>query len=302
MALEVTAVRRDGFDGEIELSMEDLPDGVTAAGLKIPAGQSRGIMLLTAHQDAPRGLRIAKFFGRALVDGKEVIRPCQMASMAWPVRDAWGEIPAPRLLVDVPVSVGGSEFAAISIAAKESKVWEATADETLKIPLAHIRREEFSGGTMGLKTLGVGFDRTPKFDVSLAADQSEVAFDLAKLKPPPGDYLIAFYGSAVAKYRYYPDAVTAAEFDHKRAQAVAAEVAKEAERLATEATTAAAEAKAEAQKAAQAVAERKKTADAALAAAAKRLQDAKKQAQPKDIVDIIVSEPIAIRIKPARTK
>ncbi len=36
MALEVIAVRRDGFNGDIELSLENLPDGVTAQGLKIP--------------------------------------------------------------------------------------------------------------------------------------------------------------------------------------------------------------------------------------------------------------------------
>jgi hypothetical protein len=302
MALEVIAVRRDGFEGEIELTMEDLPDGVSAAGLKIPAGQSRGVMLLTAKEDAPRGMRIASFFGRGKAGETEIIRPCQMACMAWPVRDAWSEIPAPRLLADVPVSVGASEFAALSIAATESRVWEAVAGETLKIPLKHIRREDFSGEIMGLKTFGAGFDRSPSFDVSLKADQSEAIFDLAKLKTPPGDYLIAFYGSPVAKYRYNPEAVTAAEFAHERARQELAEVTKEAERLAQEAATAAADQKAEAEKAAQTLAEKKQAADAALAAAAKRVEDATKQAQPKDIVDIIVSEPIAIRIKPAETK
>ena len=53
MALEVVAVRRDGFNGEIELLMEDLPEGVSALGLKIPAGKNRGIMLITAKEDAP---------------------------------------------------------------------------------------------------------------------------------------------------------------------------------------------------------------------------------------------------------
>ena len=66
-------------------------------------------------------------------------------------------------------------------------------------------------------------------DVATGLDDHAV-LDLAALKTPPGDYLIAFYGSAVAKYRQQP-----AE-------------------------------------------------------------------QPKDIVDIVVSEPIAIRVKPAETK
>ena len=38
VALEVVVVRKDGFDGEIELAMENLPEGVSACGLKIPAG------------------------------------------------------------------------------------------------------------------------------------------------------------------------------------------------------------------------------------------------------------------------
>jgi hypothetical protein len=302
MALEVIAVRRDGFDGEIELAMEDLPEGVTVGGLKIPAGQSRGIMLLTAKQDAPRGMRIAKFLGRGKIGDAEITRTCQLASMAWPVRDASGEIPAPRLLADIPVSVGASEFAPISLAATESKVWEATAGESLKIPLKHVRREEFSGDIMSLRTFGAGFDGAPGFEVSLKTDQSEAVLDLAKLKTPPGDYLIAFYGSAVAKYRYNPEAVIAAEFAHKQAQQEAADAVKESERLAQEAATAAADQKSAVEKSAQAAAENKKAADAALAAAAKRLQEAIQQSQPKDIVDIIVSEPIAIRVKAAETK
>lgn len=281
MALEVVAVRRDGFDGEIELTMEHLPDGVTATGLKIAAGESRGIMLLTANEDAPRGMQIANFYGRGKIGETEVVRPCQLACMAWPVRDAWSEIPTPRLMADVPVSVGASEVAAISIAATESKVFEVAAGETLKIPLKHVRREDFSGDIMGLKTFGVGFDKMPSFDVSLQADQSEAVLDTAKLKTPPGDYLIAFYGSAVAKYRYNPEAVIAAQFAQQQAQ--------------QEATAAAEEATPDS-------AERKQAADAALAAATKRLEEVTKQAQPKDIVDIIVSEPIAIRVKAAETK
>ena len=118
MALEVVAVRRDGFDGEIELAMEGLPKGVTAHGLKIPAGQSRGMMLITAAADAPRGYANATFVGRSTIAGQPVTRPCRLASFSWPIPDSWGEIPSPRLLADVPVSVSGIERAALTITAK----------------------------------------------------------------------------------------------------------------------------------------------------------------------------------------
>ncbi|HEY5313514.1 MAG TPA: serine protease [Pirellulales bacterium] len=231
MALEVVAVRRDGFNGEIELLMDDLPPGVTARGLKIPAGKSRGIMLVTADQKAPRSLAAARFSGRAQIDGATVTRPCRLASMAWPITDAWGEVPCPRLLADVPVSVSGFELAPLTIAAKGSAVWEATVGQTLTIPLTQTRRSEFSGATLKLKTFGEGFERAPSFDVSLNADSSQAVLDLAKLKTPPGEYVISFCGGAVAKY-----------------------------------------------------------------------PGQTKAAKTKDIVDIVVSEPIAIRVKPAEKK
>ncbi|MBN9118261.1 MAG: serine protease, partial [Planctomycetes bacterium] len=138
MALEVVAFRRDGFNGEIELAMEGLPKGVTAQGLKIPAGQSRGMMLITAAADAPRGYANAKFVGRATVEGQAVTRPCRLASMAWPIPDSWGEIPSPRLLADVPVSVSGLESAPLTVAAK-TPVLEARAGEKVTVPLVHKR-------------------------------------------------------------------------------------------------------------------------------------------------------------------
>lgn len=204
MALEVAVVRKDGFNGPIELGMEGLPKGVTAGGLRIPAGKQRGIMLVTAAEDAPRGVSSATMFGVAQIDGKSVRRPCQLASMKWPVKDAKQEIPDPRLLADVPVSVGGSAKAPLTIAPVEKKVWEVAAGGKLTIPLKHTRREDFSGAAISLKTYGDGFDRAGAFDASLKADKSEAVLDLAALKTPPGDYLIAFYGSAVAKHPVKP--------------------------------------------------------------------------------------------------
>lgn len=268
MPLEVVAVRRDGFEGPIHLSMDQLPTGVTATGITIPAGQSRGIMLLTAGADAPRGLGLASFVGRAEIDGKTVERPCHYASMAWPVPNAWSEIPSPRLMADIPVSVGGAELAALTLQPAEDKVFEVAAGEKLTIPLRHVRRGEFSGDILALSTFGVGFDRHPRFEVKLSDDQSAVVLDLATLKPGPGEHTIAFYGSAVAKYRDNLDAVAVAELRHQQAAA--------------QLKSAAAADRAEA--------------EAALKAAADNLAQAKRTAAPKDIVDIYVSDPIRVKV------
>ncbi len=302
MALEVIAFRRDGFDGEIELVIDGLPEGVTAHGLKIPAGQSRGLMLITADQNAPRAMTHASFFGRATINGAEVTRPCRLASYAWPIPDSWGEIPRPRLVADTPVSVSGLDFAPITIAPASRAVIEARVGEKVTIPLIHTRRSEFSGETLQLKTMGAGFERAATFDVALNSPGSQAVLDLAALKTPPGDYLIAFYGSAVAKYRHRLEDVAAAEEVRLKAENHAKAVDAEVKRVADEANSASADQKAAADAVVQATIDRQKVAVAELAAATEQLKKANEVAQPRDIVDIVVSEPIAIRVQPAEPK
>ncbi len=300
--LEIVAVRRDGFNGEINLTMSGLPEGVTATGLKIPAGKSTGIMLVTAKANVPRGLSSATLTGTADINGAPVTRQCFMASMAWPVPNAWSEIPSPRLLVDVPVSVSNSEQAPITISAKEQKVLEVTEGEKLTIPLVQTLRSDFSGTKMSLKTYGEGFERTPAFDVPLNEETSQAVLDLGTLKTPPGDYTIAFYGSAVAKYRYNPEAVTIAEATLKRLQEESTAIAAELKTLTESAKTATEADKANVEASVQSVTEKQKANAAALKVAEQQVKTATAKAKPKDIVDIVVSTPITIRVNPAEKK
>ncbi|MCA9076900.1 MAG: PPC domain-containing protein [Planctomycetaceae bacterium] len=299
MPLEVVVVRRDGFVGQIEMEMSDLPEGVTATGLTIPSGQSKGIMLVSANEDAPRGLSRASFVGRATINGEEVTRPCRLASMAWPIPDAWSLIPDPRLLADVPVSVCGIEQAPLTIAAAEDKVWEVTSGEKLTIPLALTRRCDFSGANISLNTYGSGFDGASAFEVPLDEETSEIVYDLATLKTAPGEYKVALYGSAVAKYRDQVESIAIAEVSLMQVQEEAKRLAEEVATLTEEAQAATEEAKADAEAAAAEVAEKLKAAEDAVATAQKQLEAATNRAQPKDIVDIIVSTPFTIRVNPA---
>jgi len=302
MALEVVAVRRDGFQGPIELTMENLPAGVRAQGLTIPAGKLRGTLVISADQDAPRALASATFTAKADINGTAVTHPCSLGTMAWPIPDSWGEIPYPRLSMDIPVSVSGVDRTPITIAPETREPIEVVAGTKLTIPLVQTRRSEFSGAAMSVRAFGEGFEAAPGFDLPLTADKSQAVFDLAALKTAPGDYRIALYGSAVAKYRHHPEAVQAAELLKAKAEADLKAAEAEAAKLTEAAKAAPAEQKMEADKAAEAAAAKQKAAAAALAAADQKLKTATATAQPKDIVDIVVSEPIAIRVKPAETK
>jgi hypothetical protein len=302
MAFEVVVMRRDGFDGEIELGMSDLPEGVSACGLKIPAGKSVGTLLISANENAPRSLGCAKIFGRAQVDGKTVTRPGRLASMVWPVKDASQEIPNPRLVADVPVSVSRSEGAPVTIAPAENKVWEVKAGDKLTIPLKVTWRSEFTGASIKLSPMGADFGSVKAIDIPLKAAGSEVVLDLAALKTPPGEYVLALYGSAVAKYRYNPEAVKLAEEARKKTEQEAIAIAEAAKKLAEQAKAAPPDKKTEAENTAKAAAGKLKSAEAARADAARRMKAATDAATPNDIVDIVVAEPIRILVTPKDQK
>jgi hypothetical protein len=286
MALEVIAIRRDGFDGEIEIVMDGLPEGVTAQGLKIAAGKSRGMLLVTAKADAARVVASASISGKATINGGAISRPCRLATVAWPIPDSWSDIPSPRLLADVPVSVSGVDLAPITVAAASREIQEATVGQKVTIPLVQTRRSEFSGATMQLKAIGAGFEAMPPFEVPLNADSSQAIIDLAALKTAPGDYHVAFQGYAVAKYRHQPEKVELAQIALKKVEQELAVLESEAQK--TPADT----------KLQESLAAKRQ----AVTAAQEKVKQATAAAAPQDIVDIIVTEPVAIRVKPAEAK
>lgn len=303
MALEVVALRRDGFDGDIELAMEGLPKGVTAHGLKIPAGQLRGMMLITAAADAPRGYANATFVGRSTIAGQLVTRPCRLASFSWPIPDSWGEIPSPRLLADVPVSVSGIDQAPLTITAK-TPVLEAKAGEKLTIPFIHNRTSDFSGDKIQMRVIGPVFERAPGFDLTINAGNSEVVFDLKALNVPPGDYQVSFLGGGVVKYRHQPEVVAAATVEavSKKKLEEVKTLEAELKKLTGETQNAPPAKKEQMTKTLAAMNAKMKAASDALTATQQQLIKAKAAAQPRDIADIVVCEPFTIRVKPVEKK
>jgi hypothetical protein len=302
MAFDVVALRRDGFEGEIHIDVENLPPGVKAAGLRIPPGKNHGTLLFTAAEDAPRGVSLAKVSGRAQINGAEVRRECPSASMAWPVKDHSAEVPAPRLFADMPVSVGGAEVTPLTILAAQEQPFEAVAGQKLTVPLKLLWRGDFSAGPVKLKALGADFSGVAAFDVASKAAQSEVVLDFAALKLAPGDYAFALTGGVVSKYSYNPGALKAVEAEQQEIEKKAAVAAEELQKATAAAKEAPAEKAAETQALTKAAGEKMKAMEAAKADVAKRMKSVSDLAAPKEIVDIAVSEPIRIRVKPTEGK
>jgi hypothetical protein len=84
-ALTIFALRQDGFVGDIALSVEGLPPGVTAPAQTIGADLRETRLALSADAKAAAWTGEIKIKGTATINGKQVVREARSASIVWPV-------------------------------------------------------------------------------------------------------------------------------------------------------------------------------------------------------------------------
>lgn len=72
--VEVTVDRLDGFDGPVQVTLHNLPEGLAATPAVIEAGEVRATLLLTARAGAQSAAAELRVVGRAMIGGTAVER------------------------------------------------------------------------------------------------------------------------------------------------------------------------------------------------------------------------------------
>jgi hypothetical protein len=262
--IRVMAFRRDGFSGEIELSVTDPPPGLAGATGRIEAGKNAGLLLLTASDDAPPWVGQVKIMGRARLGDVEIAREARAASMIFPVSDTDNERAESRLTCEFTLALCDKESAPISITAAENKTWDAPVGSKLKLPLRLVRRGDFNAA-LKLKPIGVSaLEALKEFEVDGKATNASFQLDLATLKLAPGAYTFTLHGTTTGKYRANPDGAARADAAVRQAEQLVAEL-DAAAKAATTDFDKASNAATEASAAAQAASEKLSVAQAGLA-------------------------------------
>ena len=198
--IRVVAFRRDNFAGDIELTAEDLPPGITAGAAKIPAGKNDGILLLTAAEGATAVITPIRVIGKAKLGEVETKRVARPGAVTWPIKDYNAEPVPARLGRDFLVAVTAGPPAPLSVEPAEQKTWEIAAGGKVEIPLKISRRGAFEAA-LKLKPFGAPeIEKAKEADAAEKATTATATIDLTAAKIPAGAHIIHFRADTKGKF------------------------------------------------------------------------------------------------------
>lgn len=274
--IQVHLERRDDFAGEVAVSMEGLPPGVTSSTAILGPTQTSASLILAAAENAAAWAGPLRIVGKSQIDGKEVVRAARGGAMIWGTANRQVQPPEFRVTQDLVIAVLDKETEAAFVQAGEDKVWETSLGGKIEVPVNVVRRGEFKEA---LKLIATGLPAEIKpneinLDPNTAAGKLEVVIGNQATKP--GVYTFYLKADTKMKYAKNPESLKAAEED----QALVVQLAMQADQKVKE-TTAAKDAATKAAQEAANGAKQAEQAKATTAAAAKQTADAAKAAADK---------------------
>jgi len=143
VALTVHALRRDGFKGDIRVSVKGLPEGFVVSPAVIPGTQTSTRLTITAPEDVPEKSRLLRpgFEGTMELDGRTITRQAQPAEEVMQAFIYVHRLPVDELLLMVTDPVP------LRVAAEmpEGRVVEIPRGGKAEVKLKVVRGEGASG-------------------------------------------------------------------------------------------------------------------------------------------------------------
>lgn len=205
--VKILVLRRDNFSGEIEVSAEGLPTGVTASPLTIPSGANSAMLILSATEEAASWAGSVRIVGKS----KDLRRVARSAAIGWSVGDYNNERVFGNLTQELMLSVSGKELAPLALAPE--KTVDAAVGSKATLPIKIARRHEFNGAVK-FRTL---IEPAKEFEVDGKATNATFEIDLNQIKLPAGAHRIPLYATVPGRYRRItPEEAKATEEEIKK--------------------------------------------------------------------------------------
>lgn len=234
--------RRDGFEGDIVIIAEGLPEGVTARPLTLSGKTDHGILTLAADAKANSWAGDIRIVGRAKIAGKELVREARFASLVWGHIFSDSIRVRSRLAQRVPLGVNEHEEAPVVIAPVEDKEWTVEVGRILEIPVKVTDNGTRRGNlTIEPHSLFGMLRGHPTVNIPEGKSDGVLKINFrptGNFKVEPGRYQFALHGTGVAKYRHNYPANVRTGADRRRIEKLADQFKSDAEKAKAAATAA----------------------------------------------------------------
>ncbi len=228
-AIRVVAFRRDGFKGEIAVSVTGLPAGVTASNCIVGPSQRSAQIVLTAAEDAAPAAVLVQVVGKAKIGGADVTRTARYGTGTRLAPRANNQPLSPadvRLARGLAVSVSYLEVAPFSLQAGEGKVYEVSRAGVIKIPYTMARRGGYKANVVYTPIDFPANVTTPHNRLTVNGNATTGEFQLnVRADSPIGTHTLSLRGFGTVSYARNPEAAAAAAERKKELDKLAADLA-----------------------------------------------------------------------------
>ena len=291
--MNVMAIRRDGFEGEIDLAVKGLPPGISFPGATIPEKSNGTYLYFEASAEAAGWTGTVQVIGRSRIDGRAVERQARHATLVWnsgSLRQAGAQS---RVVRNRTLAVSRSELAPqLPEFRIEKQAWDVPMEGNLEIPFQLARRSLLPGELkLRLGTLDGLREGTTKLVVDDKSSEGTLVYKVTKRgnEFKPGKYTFSAVALSQMTYRNQPEAVVQALQDTVRLQKLSEQKSAMAGRATGKASP-----QSRTELAAQA-----KEAERARRAAEKRLREAIAKASPRKVRMAAHSRALDLTIHPS---
>lgn len=223
-AVRLRVFRPGGFAGEVTVSAEGLPKGITSREAVIGGKVRTGWLVFEADENAKPWAGPIQIVGTAEVNGRKIVRPARTGTLLWSAGN--NDRRVSRLTRDITLSVIEAETAPVTITAGDGKVIETSLGGKLELPIKVNTREKLKG-TLKVAAVGLHKDMKPK-DINVKGGSGKMQFELRSDNIPVGAYSFYLLGTSKFQYKRNQDAVTRAEERQKKAAEILKDLTEQA--------------------------------------------------------------------------
>ncbi|QDU09857.1 hypothetical protein V202x_32540 [Gimesia aquarii] len=232
--VRIVAPRQDDFTGEIVITAENLPQGVTAQPLTLSGKTDRGILIISADPSAKTWAGEIKIIGKAQINQQQIVREAKFASLIWGHIFSDAIRVRSRLTTRIPLSVNEHEKAPVILAPVENKEYTVELNQKLEIPIKIINNGKRTGN-LTIEPHGLfGMLRSPP-TVNIAENKTDgkLVIDFkpnGNFKAEAGRYQFALLGVGVTQYQHNLQASKKAAAELKRIENLVVQVKSDVDR------------------------------------------------------------------------